>query len=327
MAELLHLVDKPEGWTSHDAVARLRHVLGERRVGHAGTLDPFATGLLVVAEGRATGLLGPLALLPKRYLATLRLGVATDTQDRTGTPIFVSPGPLPALAAFDEALAKFRGRLEQRPPLYSAVKVAGERLYRAARRGEEVERPTRPIHVYAIDRVAGAQAGPLPPPADGAPANTADVTIDLSVSRGTYVRTLAHDLGASLGCGAHLVALRRVSIGPFHVSAAGRVEKEGGWDAARLRASAIPSATALGFLPRVRLDASEAARLRHGAGPAIGAERIVESDAGYPLPPGASGWPLALLDPEGTLLAVAEPWGEQTPGAPLRLQRVVAASA
>ncbi|HET9950430.1 MAG TPA: tRNA pseudouridine(55) synthase TruB [Candidatus Eisenbacteria bacterium] len=327
MADLLHLVDKPEGWTSHDAVARLRRILGERRVGHAGTLDPFATGLLVVAEGRATGLLGALSLLPKRYLATLRLGVATDTQDRTGTPISVSRDPLPTLGAFDDALARFRGRLEQRPPLYSAVKVAGERLYRAARRGEEVERPTRPIHVYALERVASPESGAatLPTPAVGAPANTADVTIDVTVSRGTYVRTLAHDLGAALGCGAHLVALRRVSIGPFHVSGAGRVEKESGWDAARLRACAIPPAKALGFLPRVRLDASETTRLRHGAGPSIGAERIVESDAGYPLPPGAEGWPLALLDPEGTLLAVAEPWSGQTPGAPLRLQRVVAA--
>jgi tRNA pseudouridine55 synthase len=326
MADRLHLVDKPEGWTSHDAVARLRRILGERRVGHAGTLDPFATGLLVVAEGRATGLLGALALLPKRYLATLRLGVATDTQDRTGVPIDAPRGPLPTLARFDEALTRFRGRLEQRPPLYSAVKVAGERLYRAARRGEDVERPTRPVHVYALERVAdGAAAGAAPaaPPS----ANTADVTIDLTVSRGTYVRTLAHDLGAALGCGAHLVALRRVSVGPFQVEGAGRVEKESGWDAARLRACAIPPATALGFLPRVRLDASEAARLRHGAGPAIGAERIVASDAGYPLPPGAAGWPLALLDPEGVLLAVAEPWHEQTPGAPLRLQRVVAVPA
>src|SRR5512140_2077550 len=160
MADLLLLVDKPEGWTSHDAVARLRRVLGERRVGHAGTLDPFATGLLVVAEGRATGLLGALALLPKRYLATLRLGIATDTQDRTGVPIDHPRGPVPTLAIFDEALAGFRGPLEQRPPLYSAVKVAGERLYRAARRGEEVERPTRPIHVYALERVASAGAAP-----------------------------------------------------------------------------------------------------------------------------------------------------------------------
>ena len=323
MADLLLLVDKPEGWTSHDAVARLRRILGERRVGHAGTLDPFATGLLVVAEGRATGLLGALALLPKRYLATLRLGVATDTQDRTGVPIDAPRGPLPTLERFDEALARFRGRLEQRPPLYSAVKVAGERLYRAARRGEEVERPTRPIHVYALERAtdaAAAGAAPAVPPG----ANTADVAIDLTVSRGTYVRTLAHDLGATLGCGAHLVALRRVSIGPFHVSGAGRGEKESGWDAARLRACGIPPATALGFLPRVRLDADETARLRHGAGPAIGADRIEASDAGYPLPPGAGGWPLALLDPEGALLAVAEPWNDQTPGAPLRLQRVVA---
>src|SRR5512147_1981912 len=115
MVHVLHLVDKPEGWTSHDAVARLRRILGERRVGHAGTIDPFATGLLVVAEGRATGLLGAIGLLPKRYLATLRLGVATDTQDRTGTPLGAPAGPIPPLEAFDAALARFRGAQEQRP--------------------------------------------------------------------------------------------------------------------------------------------------------------------------------------------------------------------
>src|SRR6267142_5462506 len=125
MADLLHLVDKPEDWTSHDVVARLRGILGERRVGHAGTLDPFATGLLIVAEGRATGLLGTLGLLPKRYLATVRLGVATDTQDRTGIPLGVATRPLPSLEAFDAALARFRGVQDQRPPLYSAVKVGG----------------------------------------------------------------------------------------------------------------------------------------------------------------------------------------------------------
>src|SRR5690349_13392736 len=111
MADPLYLVDKPEGWTSHDAVARLRRILGERRVGHAGTLDPFATGLLVVAEGRATGLLGALGLLPKRYRATLRLGVATDTQDRTGTPLGPASSSIPTLEAFDAALARFRGVL------------------------------------------------------------------------------------------------------------------------------------------------------------------------------------------------------------------------
>jgi len=331
MVDLLHLVDKPEGWTSHDVVARLRNILGERRVGHAGTLDPFATGLLVAAEGRATSLLGALGLLPKRYVATLRLGVATDTQDRTGTPVRTEPpSSLPTAAAFDAALARFRGRTEQQPPLYSAVKIGGERLYKAARRGETVERPTRPVEVYALERIvvegipaadmAGVAVGPAPAP-DG---RLSEATLDLTVSRGTYVRTLAHDLGEALGCGAHLTALRRVSIGPFDVARAGRVERDGGWDAASFRGCSIAPAAALSFLPRVRLTEEEAARLRFGAAPSPSAERLEPSDAGYPLPPGASGWPLALVDPDGSILGMAEPWEAQTPGAPLRLQRVLA---
>ncbi|HEY6571864.1 MAG TPA: tRNA pseudouridine(55) synthase TruB, partial [Candidatus Eisenbacteria bacterium] len=307
----------PEGWTSHDVVARLRNILGERRVGHAGTLDPFATGLLVAAEGRATSLLGALGLLPKRYLATLKLGVATDTQDRTGVPIRTEPASaLPAAAAFDAALARFRGRLEQQPPLYSAVKVSGERLYKAARRGEEVDRPTRPVHVYALERIT--PAGPAPEEI------LAEATLDLTVSRGTYVRTLAHDLGASLGCGAHLTALRRLSIGPFDVARAGRVERDGGWDAASFRERSLRPEEALSFLPRVRLTEAEAARLRFGAAPAAPESRVERPESAYPLPPGAAGWPIALVDPEGALLGMAQPWEEQTAGEALRLQRVLA---
>ena len=134
MADSLHLLDKPEGWTSHDVVARMRTVLGERRVGHAGTLDPFASGLLLIGEGRATGFLGCLGLLPKRYLATARLGVATDTQDVTGT-VTATSSRMPSLPEVEAALARFRGAIRQRPPLYSAVKVGGTRLYKAARRG------------------------------------------------------------------------------------------------------------------------------------------------------------------------------------------------
>ncbi|MEK7347909.1 MAG: tRNA pseudouridine(55) synthase TruB [Candidatus Eisenbacteria bacterium] len=334
MADRLHLVDKPEGWTSHDVVARLRHILGERRVGHAGTLDPFATGLLVAAEGRATSLLGALGLLPKRYLATLRLGVATDTQDRTGVPIRTEPASaLPTAAAFDAALARFRGRLEQQPPLYSAVKVAGERLYKAARRGEEVERPARPVHVYALERIVpppgpepGSPPGPEPGSTPGAPPGDilSEATLDLTVSRGTYVRTLAHDLGTALGCGAHLTALRRLSIGPFDVARAGRVERDGGWDAASFRDRSIRPEEALSFLPRVRLTGEEASRLRFGAAPVVSEDRVDRPDAGYPLPPGATGWPIALLDPAGALLGMAQPWEVQMAGAPLRLQRVLA---
>ena len=308
MADCLHLVDKPEGWTSHDAVARMRRILGERRVGHAGTLDPFATGLLLVAEGRATALMGALGLLPKRYRATLRLGVATDTQDRTGTPVrTTSPGALPTVAEIDAALPAFRGPLLQTPPLYSAVKVKGERLYRKARRGEDVERAPRPVDVYSMERVA---------------ADLPFLTLELTVSRGTYVRTLAHDLGERLGCGAHLTALRRTSIGPFDVAGAGSPDRDGGWDERAFRDRALRPREAVAFLPHVGLGEAEAARLRHGIAPQIAADRI-EAENHDPLPPGETGWPLALLDPAGELLALAHPWEAADADHPLRLQRVL----
>ncbi|MGE5174768.1 MAG: tRNA pseudouridine(55) synthase TruB [Hyphomicrobiales bacterium] len=309
MADSLHLVDKPEGWTSHDAVARLRTILGTRRIGHAGTLDPFASGLLLVGEGRATALLACLTLLPKRYRARVRLGVATDTHDRTGTPTLTSAA-IPDEAAVRAAVARFQGALRQVPPLYSAVKVRGERLYKAARRGETVERAARPVHVYAI---ALAEAA-LP-----------EITLDVTVSRGTYVRALAHDLGLALGCGAHLTALRRVSIGDFRVEDALSPDREGGADRTAFRARAVPPERALAFLPRVRLDGPEADRLRHGQAPVLTAARVERPGAEAPLPPGEPGWPLALIDPRGSLLAVARPWEAQIEGERASLLRVVAA--
>ena len=289
MADLLHLVDKPEGWTSHDVVARLRGVLGERRVGHAGTLDPFATGLLLVAEGRATSLLGTLSLLPKRYRARARLGVVTDTQDRTGA-VLRTCGRIPGREAVEAALPRFRGPQLQRPPLYSAVKVGGERLYRAARRGVELPREPRPVHVYDI-----ALSGACLP----------DVDLDVTVSRGTYIRTLAHDLGEALGCGAHLDALRRVSVGPFEVEDALRPDAPSGHGAGEFRARALPKARALEFLPSVRLLPEEAARLKHGQAPVVEEARVTPPPRAWPLPPGEDRWPLALQSPEGEPLALA----------------------
>jgi len=302
--DLLHLVDKPEGWTSHDVVARLRRVLGERRVGHAGTLDPFATGLLLVAEGRATGLLGCVSLLPKRYHAVARLGVATDTQDRTGVPVLTSraiPGETEVRAAA-ETLQK---RTRQRPPSYSAVKVGGERLYRAARRGEAPQAEERPVRVYELR----AETDALP-----------DVTLDVTVSRGTYVRTLAHDLGESLGCGAHLVSLRRVATGPFGVDDALTLEEVQGLSAEEVRGRSLRPADAVPHLPRALLTDEESARLRHGRAPAIEPERIRPATHPCPLPPGERAWPLALCSPEGDLLALAAETG--APTETLRLLRV-----
>ncbi|HEX7077361.1 MAG TPA: tRNA pseudouridine(55) synthase TruB [Candidatus Eisenbacteria bacterium] len=305
-------MDKPEGWTSHDAVARLRTILGTQRVGHAGTLDPFASGLLLVGEDRATSLLACLTLLPKRYLARLKLGVATDTHDWTGKTTSTA-GVIPGPDAIDAAIERLRGPIHQRPPLFSAVKVRGERLYKAARRGEEVDRDPRPVHVYEILRTGEAL------PED-------EIGLDVTVSRGTYVRALAHDLGEALGCGAHLTALRRVSIGAFRVESALSPDKETGLDAAAFRARAIPPERAVSFLPRVKLLPGEAERLRHGVAPVLTEERIEAPDGATPLPPGEPGWPLALLDPAGPLLAVARPWESQRAGERAALLRVVAAA-
>jgi tRNA pseudouridine55 synthase len=308
MADLLHLVDKPEGWTSHDVVARMRTILGESRVGHAGTLDPFASGLLLVGEGRSTGTLACLGLLPKRYLARARLGASTDTQDRTGVVTGRSDA-IPARSAVESALARFRGRIRQRPPLYSAVKVRGERLYRAARRGEEVEREEREVHVYDL-RLAAASEPP-------------EVELDLTVSRGAYVRTIAHDLGRALGCGAHLVGLRRVASGPFRVEDALSPARGAGHDASAFRERAHPPARALAFLPRVRLTNEEAAGVRHGRPPAWDPARVERPDPEWPLPPGQPGWPILLLSPSGEAIALARPRGAEPPDAPAGLLRVL----
>ena len=307
MADLLHLVDKPEGWTSHDAVARLRTILGESRVGHAGTLDPFASGLLLMGEGRATGLLGTLGLLPKRYRARARLGVVTDTQDPTGVILRVS-SRIPEVAEIEAALPRFRGTIAQRPPLFSALKVGGERLYEAAREGREVERAERPVRVYELALTETS----LP-----------EITLDVTVSRGTYVRTLAHDLGEALGCGAHLVALRRLSSGPFDVGAALSCGRQSGRRVEDFRTRAIPPEQAVRFLPRCILENEEAARLKHGQAPRIDPERVEPPARSWPLPPTERGWPVALLGPEESLLAIAKPIESQDPGLPLRLLRVL----
>jgi tRNA pseudouridine55 synthase len=208
-----------------------------------------------------------------------------------------------------DALASFRGPLRQRPPLYSAVKVRGERLYEAARRGVEVEREHRPIQVYALELVH---------------ADPPEVVLDVTVSRGTYVRTLAHDLGETLGCGAHLTELRRTASGPFTVDRALSCDRDRSPGRDAFRERALAPEEALAFLPRVRLTADEAARLRHGQAPAFDPARVEPSGATWPLPPGATGWPLALLDPGQALLATAHAAEEQTPGLTTRLLRVLA---
>ena len=195
------LVDKPADWTSHDVVAKLRGVLGERRMGHSGTLDPMATGLLVVFAGRATRAVSFSENHSKCYEARLRLGLTTDTQDTTGTVLSRCDRRV-TRTELEAVLPQFRGDILQVPPMYSALKVDGKKLYEIARSGGEVEREPRPIRINDIS-LAGCSGG--------------DWLLDISCSKGTYVRTLCNDIGERLGCGGCMSALRRVSAGPFSV--------------------------------------------------------------------------------------------------------------
>ena len=198
----LLLVDKPVGLTSHDVVDRIRRAAGIRRVGHTGTLDPGATGLLILCLGRATRLSEHLTGLDKLYEGTMRLGVITDSHDLDGDVVEEHPVPEVTREDLQAVCDRFTGEIDQIPPMVSAVKVGGERLYKKARKGETVERPARRVIVREF------RALELTPP---------DVTIRVACSRGTYVRTLCHDVGRELGCGAVLAALRRTRVGSFDV--------------------------------------------------------------------------------------------------------------
>lgn len=195
------LIDKPQEWTSHDVVGKLRGILHERRIGHSGTLDPLATGLLVIFVGRATRAVEFAEADTKEYIAGLRLGISTDTQDITGR-VISSGGAVPDEFQLRKALEKFKGELEQIPPMYSAIKVGGKKLYELARKGESIERRSRHITVFDLD-IAGR--------ADD------DYVLRVSCSKGTYVRTLCNDIGQALGCGGCMSSLRRTKAGVFSV--------------------------------------------------------------------------------------------------------------
>lgn len=205
---LLHgvvIVDKPAGWTSHDVVARVRRLTRERRVGHAGTLDPAATGVLPVLVGDATKVVEFLSDARKGYLAEITLGVETDSYDIDGAVTAIHEGELPDRAVIESTLDQFRGPIDQMPPMHSAIKVGGERLYEAARRGEVVERVLRRVTFHRLDLVDWQ-----------APV----ITVDVACSKGTYIRALAHDLGQALGTGAYLSNLVRTWTGPFRIEEA-----------------------------------------------------------------------------------------------------------
>ncbi len=278
------VVDKPEGPTSHDVVARCRRLLGTRAVGHTGTLDPMATGVLVLVSGRATRLARFLSGQPKSYEATIRLGVSTDTWDRTGTE--AAPpydGPWPDTATIEACLSRFVGVGPQTPPPFSAKKVEGERAHRLARRGQTVRVEPALVELYECE--LGAVNPPL-------------VGLRVRTSAGFYVRSLAHDLGRALGCGACLESLRRTASGTFtlaEATALAVLEDHPDEVATRL----VPVERLLPDLPAVRLDEEAARRAAHGNEVTV---------TGGPNDPALAGAPaVRLFAPDGSLLAVARP--------------------
>ena len=237
--EGLVLVDKPQGITSHDAVAMVRRALGTKKAGHAGTLDPMATGLLLIGVGRATRLLRFLAELPKTYEGSMRFGVETDTLDAEGAVVREAEvrATQVAVATAMDALA---GDSLQTPPAYSAVKVGGTKLYDAARRGAPLEVPARPIHVESFELLDF---------------ETPEAAFRVVCGGGTYVRVLAADVGRALGCGAHLTRLRRTSIGLFDVTGATSPQDPG---------APLPVEQVVDHLPRVTLEPEEAIAAENG---------------------------------------------------------------
>lgn len=279
----LIVVDKPAGFTSHDVVAVVRGVARTRRVGHAGTLDPMATGVLVLGLGRATRLLGHLALTEKEYVGTVRLGQTTVTDDAEGEVTAAAGATGLSRAAVDAEVARLTGDILQVPAKVSAVKVDGRRSYRRLLAGENVELPARPVTVHAFT-VHDTRAATAP---DGTPVT--DLTVTVVCSSGTYVRALARDLGAALGTGGHLTALRRTRVGPYRLPEARTL------DQLREELTLLPlGAAASAAFPRWDVDARQAQLLGNGA-------RISTPS----LPQG----PVAVFDPQGCFIALIEEQG------------------
>jgi tRNA pseudouridine55 synthase len=282
------LVDKPGGMTSHDVVARARRARGTRKVGHAGTLDPMATGLLVLGVDAATRLLTFVVGADKTYTATIRLGVATDSDDADGAPIArAEPAVVDAVGDGDvaDALTALRGRISQVPSRVSAIKVQGRRAYDLARAGVDVELAAREVTVTRFE-VVDVHRG----------AGRFDLDVVVDCSSGTYVRALARDLGAALGVGAHLSALRRTRVGPFEVADAAGVEDLA--DAALLG----PAETAALLLGSFPVGVEEARDLRHGKRLAGAAARLAGPRA-------------AAIDPDGALVGIVEARGDDVKSA------------
>ena len=243
------LVDKPCGWTSHDVVGKLRGILRERRIGHSGTLDPMATGLLVVFVGRATRAVEFAEADSKEYIAGLRLGVSTDTQDTTGNVL----NTCEALPSKDELIAAangFLGEISQIPPMYSAIKINGKKLYELARRGEIVERSPRKVTISKLELLGEDKC---------------DYILDIHCSKGTYIRTLCSDIGDKLGCGGCMSSLRRVKAGVFSITQAYTMEQiQAAADLGELDGIIIPVDTLFTDKPKLTVNEFEEKKLRNG---------------------------------------------------------------
>jgi tRNA pseudouridine55 synthase len=275
----LVVVDKPAGLTSHDVVGRLRRLLRTRKIGHAGTLDPMATGVLVCGVGRGTKLLGHLALDTKAYTATIRLGAATSTDDAEGEPLTTADASGVDEAAVRAGMAALTGAIEQVPSSVSAIKVDGKRAYARVRAGEDVVLPARPVTVAAFDLRAVRRAGTF-----------VDLDVAVECSSGTYVRALARDLGAGLGVGGHLTALRRTRVGPFLLDHARTLEQLESDPALSLP---LDDAVDVAF-PRRDVDADLAADLSHGR----------------PLPTVGIAGTYGVFAPDGRVLALVSERGD-----------------
>jgi len=240
------LIDKPTDWTSHDVVAKLRGILRERRIGHAGTLDPMATGLLTIFVGRATRAAQFAEAEAKTYIARLQLGLVTDTQDITGRVLEQSDISV-SREELEMVLPQFLGKILQIPPMYSAIQIDGQRLYKLARQGVEVERKARPVTIHDIRVLGEAENG---------------FDLEISCSKGTYIRTLCHDMGQALGTGGTMAALRRTRVGAFSLEEACTLDelKEASDPAQFLR----PVDTLFAQYPSLTVDSKQEQKIKHG---------------------------------------------------------------
>jgi tRNA pseudouridine55 synthase len=304
------LLDKPSGPTSHDIVARVRRVTGERRIGHTGTLDPLASGLLVLVLGRATRLARFLSVDDKSYDAQIRLGIATDTYDALGAPTRSHAGPMPAREEIERALDAFRGTFLQQPPAYSAKKIGGQRSYRLARatRRTVPALPADPAHP-AHPALPASPADPALPAPASVTAHAIEmtgcdgdvVTLRVDCSSGFYVRSLAHDLGQRLGTGAHLTALRRTRVGGFALASALTLE--------HLERTPSAAAGALIPLPEMLVELASVTLTPEGVVRAVHGGDVGAGDMESQSPNAESRLLVRLLDQAGDLVALAAPVG------------------